>query len=150
MSAPVEVRAAGPHDLIRVIRLEALCFDPPWPVAELAEEIARPASLLLVATGGPASPPVAYALFRHAAGEAELLRLGVDPGHRRRGLADRLLRHGLERLERLGVARCHLEVRVDNHPAIALYERTRFTPLGRRPAYYRDGTDALLFARDLP
>jgi ribosomal-protein-alanine N-acetyltransferase len=149
LNGEAEIRAAGPHDLERVAELERLCFDPPWPRPALAEEIARPTSLLLVAAPGPAAPAAGYALFRHAGGEAELFRLGVLAEQRRQGLGDRLLHHGLERLARLGIERCHLEVRVDNQPAIALYERAGFAQVGRRPAYYRDGTDAFLYSRGI-
>ena len=139
---------AGPQDLDRLAELERLCFSPPWPTPELAREIADPRAVPLVAraTGGPAR---GYALFRHVAGEAELLRIGVAPEARRQGAGEALLAAGLAQLVRLGIALCHLEVRVDNHPAVALYERHGFLPAGRRPLYYRDGTDALLFSRDL-
>jgi ribosomal-protein-alanine N-acetyltransferase len=102
-----------------------------------------------VASRGEADPPAGYAAFRHAAGEAELLRLAVVPGERRRGIAQALVAEGLERLEREGVQVCFLEVRVDNVSAVALYERLGFARIGRRRGYYRDGTDALIFALEL-
>ena len=73
------------------------------------------------------------------------LRVGVDPEARRQGLARALLTEGLERLRRLDVQVCFLEVRVDNKPAIDLYESLGFSCTGHRKGYYRDGTDALIF-----
>lgn len=145
---PFSIGRAGPHDLDRLAELERICFSPPWPPAELAREISLPEGLLLVARQ-PGEPVLGYALFHHAAGEAELLRLGVAPERRRQGTGEALLTAGLARLLCLGVTTCHLEVRVDNHPALFLYERHGFRPTGRRPGYYRDGTDALLLALDL-
>lgn len=142
------IRRAGPRDLDRLAELERLCFSPPWPAPELAREIAEPCAVLLVARR-PHEAVEGYALFRHAAGEAELLRLGVAPERRRQGTGEALLAAGLAQLARLGVTVCHLEVRVDNHAALALYRQHGFLPAGRRPGYYRDGTDALLLTCSL-
>jgi ribosomal-protein-alanine N-acetyltransferase len=102
-----------------------------------------------VAAREEAAPPAGYAAFRHAAGEAELLRLAVLPEERRRGIARALVAEGIERLLAAGVQVCFLEVRADNGPAIALYERLGFARIGRRRGYYRDGSDALRFALEL-
>ena len=143
------VRPARAEDLDAIVRLEEASFKEAWPAEMLACELAHPRALLLVASDGEAEPPAGYAAFRHAAGEAELLRLAVVPGERRRGIARALVAAGLERLVREGVQVCFLEVRMDNAPAIALYERMGFARIGRRRGYYRDGTDALVFALEL-
>ena len=145
----IAVRGAGPLDLARIAELEAASFSHPWPEAELVRELAHPATLLLVARAGD-GPIAGYALFHQAAGEAELLRLGVAPGERGRGTGRMLVEAGLRRLADRGTTLCHLEVRVDNEPALALYRRLGFRPVGVRSGYYRDGTDALVFSRSLP
>ena len=139
------VRSAREADLDRIAQLEELAFHDPWPREMLAYELVHPHAVLLVASRSPEGPPDAYAAFRHAVGEAELLRVGVDPEARRQGLARALLTEGLERLRRLDVQVCFLEVRVDNKPAIDLYESLGFSCTGHRKGYYRDGTDALIF-----
>lgn len=90
-----------------------------------------------------------YAAFRHAAGEAELLRLAVLPEERRRGVARALFFEGAGRLQAESVQVIFLEVRLDNAPAIALYESLGFTRAGRRRGYYRDGTDALVYVLEI-
>jgi ribosomal-protein-alanine N-acetyltransferase len=139
------VRSACEADLDRIVQLEELAFEDPWPREMLAYELAHPHAVLLVASRTEGGTPDAYAAFRHAVGEAELLRVGVDPEARRQGLARALLVEGLERLRRLDVQVCFLEVRVDNKPAIDLYESLDFCCTGHRKGYYRDGTDALIF-----
>jgi ribosomal-protein-alanine N-acetyltransferase len=104
---------------------------------------------MLVADGGEDSPPIGYACFRLGAGEAELLRVAVAPEARGRGVARRLIAAGFERLRAVGVASCHLEVRPGNAGALAVYRALGFESSGRRRAYYRDGSDALLLRRDL-
>lgn len=143
------VRTVLGADLLRLAEIEEASFADPWPVQLLAIELAHPQAVLLAASQRGA-PAAGYASFRHGAGEAELLRLAVAPEERRRGLARALLEAGLERLRGVGgIEVCHLEVRVDNHGAIAVYEALGFQQTGRRRGYYRDGTDALLYAKSL-
>ena len=149
MTALVTVRPATEADLDAIAGLEEAAFQDPWPREMLSYEVAHPHSVLLVASCGADAPPAAYAAFRHAAGEAELLRVAVHPDGRRKGLARALLRQGLEELNRADVQVCFLEVRVDNTPAITLYESLGFTCIGMRRGYYRDGADAMVFVLEL-
>jgi ribosomal-protein-alanine N-acetyltransferase len=144
-----EVRPAQEADLEAIAWLESVAFTDPWPREMMAYELAHPHGVLLVASREAGGKPGGYACFRHAAGEAELLRVAVAPEERRRGLARELIREGLERLRRADVQVCFLEVRVDNRSAIALYEEIGFAWAGLRRGYYRDGTDAMIFALEL-
>ena len=145
----MNVRPASPEDLDRVAHLEEVSFQDPWDRTSIARELDDPRALLLVASREPTVPPGGYALFRRIADEAELLRVGVDPGERRHGLARALIREGLRRLQDGEIQVCFLEVRIDNVPAIALYESLGFGRAGLRKGYYRDGTDALILALEM-
>lgn len=145
----MNVRPARAEDLDRLVCLEAASFQDPWDRQSLARELADPRTLLLVASREAGGPPGGYAIFRRVADEAELLRVGVDPGERRHGLARALIREGLRRLQDGEVQVCFLEVRTDNAPAIALYESLGFGRAGFRKGYYRDGTDALILALEM-
>lgn len=96
-------------------------------------------------------PEVAFARWAciPAAGEAELLRIAVDPAHRGQGLGQVLLEACQRDLEAQGLTRLFLEVRVSNAPAIRLYGACGWKRCGLRSNYYPDGEDALLFLRDL-
>ena len=83
------------------------------------------------------------------AGEAELLRLAVDPARRGEGLARALLAAGEAELAALGIQDLHLEVRVSNAAARGLYEACGWAPAGLRKGYYRDGEDAALYGKRL-
>jgi ribosomal-protein-alanine N-acetyltransferase len=98
-----------------------------------------------------ALPGEAFARWRvvEAAQEAELLRIAVDPLKRRGGQGRALLRHCEASLARMGVTVLHLEVRVSNAPARALYEGEGWILSGNRKAYYRDGEDAALYTRQV-
>ena len=141
------LRCAALADLDRLAELEQLCFPDPWPAHLVAQELRNSGTLVLVAELTPGAPPAGYASFRQGGGEAELLRLAVDPAVRRHGVARALIAAGLAQLRPAGVERCFLEVRPGNDPAIACYLAMGFRYAGRRPRYYRDGTDALVYAR---
>ena len=156
MTAEIAIRPAVATDLPRLAALEAASFHDPWSAELLAGELAHPGSVMLVAGGGTplsgaggGAPFSGYACFRLAGGEAELLRVAVEPAARNRGIARRLLAAGLDRLRAAGTASCHLEVRPANASALAVYGALGFIPCGRRRAYYRDGSDALVLRRDL-
>lgn len=85
-----------------------------------------------------------FALGRALAGEAELLTLATDPGHRRLGLA----RASLAAFEAEARARAaetaFLEVAADNHAACALYQAAGYALQGERRGYYpRPGAAAV-------
>jgi ribosomal-protein-alanine N-acetyltransferase len=88
-------------------------------------------------------------LARVAADEAEVLTLAVAPPARRLGLGARLLDVALTAAAARGARTAFLEVSIANAAAYGLYARAGFTPTGRRPRYYADGTDALVLRRTL-
>lgn len=93
---------------------------------------------------------VGFIVSRLAADELEILNLAVDPAHRRRGLARRLLAAALDRAVSRGTRSCFLEVRATNSGAISFYLHNGFMQTGRRPAYYSNPpADALLLSRRL-
>lgn len=96
-------------------------------------------------------PAAGYALWVAVPGlgEAELLRVAVDPGRRRAGLGRRLLQASEPFLRDQGVGTLLLEVRVANASARALYAALGWEQVGLRKGYYRDGEDAALYRKHL-
>jgi len=141
----LSIRQARADDLLRIAWLEDAAFANPWPYELLAYEFKHPRGFLLIATPGDA-PAAGYAAFRHGGGEAEMLRLAVNPEERRRGVARSLVDCGLDRLRQQKVQTCFLEVRMDNEGAIHFYRALGFQRVGRRRSYYQDGMDALIFS----
>lgn len=86
-----------------------------------------------------------YSLCQIILDEAELLRLGVSPKARRQGIGKQILEDLKNYFEGIGVKRCFLEVREDNIEARSLYEKAGFCEIYRRPAYYHDGCDGIIY-----
>ena len=83
-------------------------------------------------------------------GEVHLLDIGVIPERQRSGLGRKLLEFLCDEARRAGMTRMLLEVRVSNAPAIAFYQQTAFTEIGRRRGYYpatEGREDAIVMAR---
>ena len=76
--------------------------------------------------------------------------IGVGRPYQRQGIAAALLETLIVSARRQGAKRMLLEVRVDNVPALALYERFGFTRMGLRKRYYQpEGIDAYTMSLDL-
>ena len=114
-----------------------------WGIDAIAIQLALPGGL------GWLDPNGGMILARVAADEVEVLTLAVSPTARRLGIGARLLETAMTVARANGARVAFLEVSVGNTAARALYEKAGFTPAGRRPRYYADGTDALVLRRVL-
>jgi len=107
---------------------------------------------LIDGLGSNSGSPAGFVLSRHAADEEELLLIAVMPEFRARGLGQVLIDHLFKSAVARGVNRVFLEMRRDN-PAIHLYRKVGFEPIGERLNYYKmmDGSrvDAITFGRSL-
>ena len=129
-----------------------------WSEALVADELGRPDRVWWAAYAAdpsmplpPDAPLVGYAGVWVVYGDAQVLKVGVDPGLRRRGIARGLVARATGDARNLGARTASLEVRASNQGARALYEALGFTVLGPRPRYYSDGEDALIMrAEALP
>lgn len=143
------LRAAG-EDLSALVRLEAELFGADaWSEASLSADLDTPGRLVLVVTS-EVGAVVGYAVTLVVGDVADLLRIGVHPAHQRQGLASDLLDKLRGEAANEGAARMLLEVSAENPAAIEFYRVHQFVTINRRPAYYRDGTDALIMQRVLP
>jgi len=142
---------AGPRDAATLAALHAAAFRRGWSEDEFERLLIDPNVIAHRALIGRSL--AGFIISRLAAGEAEILSVAVAPARRGRGLARKLLDLHLRRLAGLGVKAVFLEVDEDNAPARRLYLRARFRDVGRRPAYYAQGSappaSALVLRRDL-
>jgi ribosomal-protein-alanine N-acetyltransferase len=94
-----------------------------------------------------------FALFQVIADEAELLTIATHPSHQRQGLALKSMQEWHAKARKMGATRAFLDVAANNHPAIALYQRSGYTQCGLRKDYYTtenaEKIDAILMECDL-
>jgi ribosomal-protein-alanine N-acetyltransferase len=112
-----------------------------------ASELAKPTSICLGAFEG--DQLVGYIINSRYVDAWHVMNVAVDPDHRRRGIATRLLEALFEMTKNDGRRGYTLEVRVSNAGAIDLYERLGFERRGVRKGYYTDNReDALVMWRE--
>jgi len=147
----VPLRAANAEALAALHR-QVMNEPDGWSDAGLRRLLtARAARGFQAETGGAIA---GYVLAFAAADEAEILALCVAQDHRRKGLAQALLRDLARELAAGQIIRLHLEVRASNFPARRLYARTGFIETGRRKGYYSGAVgepaeDAITMMREL-
>ncbi len=122
-----------------------------WNSSLVADELGRADRIWWAAYASDPSLPVSedapligYAGGWVVDGDVQILKVGVDPAFRRRGIARELIGRIASDARSLGAQTCSLEVRAGNEGAQALYASLGFESLGVRPRYYSDGEDALI------
>ena len=132
----------------QVAALEAICFRDPWSEKSVASELSNPLSHWLVAV--EADTVLGYIGSQTVLDESDMMNVAVSPAHRRRGIAEALVLALADALREKGSVKLTLEVRASNAPAITLYEKLDFKPIGLRKNYYRNPKeDALILQKEL-
>jgi ribosomal-protein-alanine N-acetyltransferase len=131
-------------DLDRVVPLERELFGPTaWTAEAFWSELARPDSRDYVVAEStdpvPARELLGYAGVMTGGAQADVQTIAVAPAAQGRGLGGVLLEALVERAVAAGATSMLLEVRADNAPAIALYERHGFDRIAVRRRYYQPG-----------
>ena len=148
MGAEILVDRATPIDAGLMAALHASCFARAWDDAAMAQFIAGPDTLCLIASvvANSVAASAGLLIARKAADEAELLTLGVAPNCRRMGLGRALLHTAMATLRASGTKQLFLEVEEGNGAAVALYRSLGAVAVGQRPGYYEHGADAAMFS----
>lgn len=143
-----DIQTASLRDLNALRRLEQECFDSDaWPLWDLFAVLVMPRLVRLKAVvddemvGFVAGDP-----NRHE-GAGWVITMGVLAGYRCRGIGAALLAACEEQLR---MPRLKLCVRVDNAPAIHLYQRAGYRTVDIWRAYYARGEDALVMEKFRP
>lgn len=125
-----------------VVAIEEASHPSPWSRGLFEIELGRPDRHYVIARDGDRI--VGFAGLIVIVDDAHVATVTVDPAHRGRRIAVRLLLELIDAARAREIEQMTLEVRVSNEPALALYRRFGFAPAGIRPGYYDDGEDAFV------
>ena len=120
-----------------------------WNEALVADELPRRDRVWWMALANGGAPEEVGTLVGYAGGwvvdgDVQILKVGIDPAHRRRGIARKLLAHVAADARDLGASTASLEVRKGNSGAQAFYAALGMESVGARPRYYSDREDAVI------
>ena len=142
-----------PQDLDKIISIDRKAFKRPWHRKSFLEElVCENAYSYTVRTQrvNQRSEIIAYVFLRVLLTEMHILRIAVAAEFQAMGVATWLLQQCFSLAKRKKIYSVYIEVRPTNETAIALYRKSGFHLLGRRPAYYPEtGEDALVMVKHL-
>jgi len=136
-------------------RIHGQAFARAWGDGEFESLISQQSVFGFLASpeGRARDAAAGFVLSREAAGEAEILSIGISPKQRRSGLGWRLMLSAMKEAKRRGAEEMFLEVDETNAAAVQMYRKLNFAQVGERRAYYaKEGaahTTALVMRCDL-
>ena len=143
----VRVADANRSHLAALEALENVCFSLPWTREQLESQLPDERHVFLVAEGDDGQL-LGYVGMMFVLDEGYISNVAVTPSARQRGIGHLLISELEKRADGLALSFMTLEVRASNAPAIHLYSRHGFLPVGRRKNYYERPTeDAILMTK---
>ncbi|MCR5577310.1 MAG: ribosomal protein S18-alanine N-acetyltransferase [Oscillospiraceae bacterium] len=138
---------ARPEHIPQIEAIERACFSVPWTAEQIGSQL-RDGQHEFLAALDESGTVLGYVGMMTVLDEGYIANVAVDPAYRRQGIADRLIARLCEIARERCLSFVTLEARASNAPAIALYEKHGFVPVGLRKAYYeRPREDALLMTK---
>ncbi len=126
-----DIRELNGQDAQAMAEIHSQSFERSWSALDMAIHIKRDICL------GTQIPLAAFIIIRASQYDAEILTLATALSARRNGYGQALITAALKILKNRNIPTLFLEVAEDNMAARALYSTCGFSPIGRRPAYYR-------------
>lgn len=124
-----------------------------WSAAQINSLLAQPFNHIIYATDELNQRLVGYCFYSHIFEDSEILRIGTWRDYQQQGIASQLLTAMAQMCQAMGAERVLLEVREDNHAAIAFYQKHGFEQIAVRKNYYDNHdttqTHALIMQRKL-
>ena len=117
-----------------IARLEKACFSQPWSEEGSAAELRNPTACFLTALKD--GKVAGYAGMHVVCGEGYLTNVAVFPEMQGKGVGRALVKTLITQAREKQCAFVSLEVRPSNLPAVELYQKEGFQPVGRRKGFY--------------
>ena len=136
------IRPAAPEDVDGLVRLEAIFPGDRMSRQSFQGLLNRGIASILVYDEGEGLIANSVVLYRRGSSIGRIYSLVVHPSAQGRGLAQALLTAAELAAVSKGCTSLRLEVRADNHAALALYAKCGYIPFEQINNYYQDHTPA--------
>lgn len=118
----------------QIEEIERDCFSRPWTAEQLKSQMRDAQHEFIAAVSD--GRVLGYVGLMYVLDEGYISSVAVHPDARRQGIGDTLIDALAAKAAELELAFLTLEVRESNAPAIALYAKHGFHPVGKRKNYY--------------
>ena len=118
----------------QIEEIERECFSRPWTAEQLKSQMRDAQHEFIAAVDG--GRVLGYVGLMYVLDEGYISNVAVHPEARRQGIGDALIDALAAKAAELELAFLTLEARESNAPAIALYAKHGFHPVGKRKNYY--------------
>ncbi|MCY6958823.1 ribosomal protein S18-alanine N-acetyltransferase [Clostridium brassicae] len=137
-----EISFIEEKDTSEVLNINNLCFNPPWSLESLQNEIKNKFSKYIVLK--KKNKVIGYVGIWLIIDEAHITNIAVHPDYRNIGCGNILMNEIIHLCKQRNVPSITLEVRFNNTPAINLYKKFGFIEEGLRKNYYENNIDAVV------
>jgi [ribosomal protein S18]-alanine N-acetyltransferase len=148
-TVPFTLRSYVPADFEKLYEIDQACYEPEiaYSRRELRNYLRFPGAECVVAEDAASRKGLdvkisGFCMSARQRGWGYIITIDVLNEYRRQGLATLLLDEVERRLREKKVREVALETAVDNHAAIAFWQKHGYAVQGVRPDYYPGGRDA--------
>lgn len=134
----------GEDEIKMAAYVESVCLSTAWSESQIANLSEYAHYFCAIDDGRVCGIASMYAV----AGDGQIMNIAVLPSHRRRHIANNLLKLLIDVASEKGCETLTLEVSEDNFGAISLYKSCGFEIIGSRKGFY-NGKDALIMGLNL-
>ncbi len=143
----IEYMPLNPQHIDGLVTVEEECFSSGYARNTFEKELQNKLAFYTVAEEN--GEILGYAGLWNMCGSADIMNVGVRPVHRRKGIAEGMLKKLEEYCRENDVFEINLEVRVGNIPARTLYKKAGFEEIAVRKGYYDGKEDAVIMKKIL-
>lgn len=136
MKEDVFIRKMMVADLSQVCAIAKASFPDPWTEQAFYQELVHnPCAYYWVLA--EQRRILGYIGTWFVVDEGQVTNIAVDANERGQGWGEKLLKHSMKELKKLGAEEMTLEVRLSNQRAQSLYRKVGFVSKGIRPRFYK-------------
>ena len=151
MEPTMHLRQAKAGDIPAILEIEQECFqEDSFSREQFVYLICRSKGTFYVVVEKERVIAYVSLLFHAGTRYLRIYSIAVHPDFRGKGLGQALMDQTIRTANECKAAKITLEVKVTNAAAIALYMKNGFIPVGVKPNYYHDGSDAIYMQRLIP
>lgn len=146
--AEIKISPMKAEDAEAIAKIEKQCFSKPWTKAGIEAELSNNKAHFF--TAKKLGTVCGYIGMHIILDECYIANVAVSPRWQKSRIGYTLAQKAVAVAEEKGCRFVSLEVRKSNKPAISLYEKCGFVPMGERKNFYSEPTeDALIMTKEL-